>query len=314
MEAVLLAAAVLGTPAELEAPVQLRWESPPGCPDRAAVMEQIERFVPMEHREGAAPLHAEGTLVADGRGWSLDLVVRGEGSHMERTLRGDDCRVLASAAALVVAVMVEPAGVLEEVESVGTPEPARAPPAPELDVNTASATSEPRAAPGGFLAARGLLSWGGAPGIGAAVAVGGGLRFPRWRIGLEALLDVPRRATLADVDAGARIGLAAAALRGCYTPGAGRIEVPLCAGFDAGAMWGRGFGLAQAKQAVAPWGAFVLGTGLAIVLHRRVALRIDAEGVVSLRRPRFVVEDRGALHRPAPVGARAGAALELRLP
>jgi hypothetical protein len=108
--------------------------------------------------------------------------------------------------------------------------------------------------------------------------------------------------------------MAGAGLRGCFTPGTPRVEVPLCGGFEVGAMWGRGVGLADPKTAIVPWGAFVLGSGLAFVVHRLVALRIDIEGVVPVRRARFVVEDRGAVHRPAPVGARAGAAVELRLP
>jgi hypothetical protein len=305
--AILVAAVLGGPPAEAENPVQLRWDSPQGCPDRDAVLRQIERFVPLEHRRAAAPLHAEGHLVAGRHGWSLDLVVRGEGSHMERTLHGDDCKVLASAAALVIAVMVEPATVLEEVEKSIAPEP------PPREVETPRSPATVR--PGGFMAVRGLVTWGGAPRTGGAVVIAGGVRFARWRIGVEALLDVPRRAMLSDAeDAGARIGLAAAALRGCHTPGGERVEVPLCAGFEAGAMWATGFGLAQSETAIVPWGAFILGTGLSVAVHRHVALRIDVDGVVPVNRVRFVVEDREAVYRPAPLGARAGAAIEVRFP
>jgi hypothetical protein len=312
--ALLVAAVLGGAPAETENPVQLRWDSPQGCPDRDAVLRQIERFVPLEHRRAAAPLHAEGRLVAGRRGWSLDLVVRGEGSHMERTLHGDDCRVLTSAAALVIAVMVEPATVLEEVEKSIAPEQHDSPPLREVETPRASPAAV-RNRPGGFMAVRGLVTWGGAPRTGGAVALAGGVRFARWRIGVEALLDVPRRAMLSDTeDAGARIGLAAAALRGCHTPGGERVEVPLCAGFEAGAMWATGFGLAQPKTAIVPWGAFILGTGLSITVHRHVALRIDVDGVVPVHRARFVVEDREPVYRPAPLGARAGAAIEVRFP
>lgn len=319
MGSVLLVAFALGIgPSEPEVPVELDWEAPPGCPDRDDVLAQVERFVPPEHRVGAATLHAMGRLRAEGRAWSLELVVRGEGSRMERTLRGDHCGVLASAAALVVAVMVEPAAVLEEVEAIANVEP----PAREPEVlppDPIDPPPESAARPGGFVAARGLVSWGAVPGVGGVVALGGGLRFGRWRVGLEALFDTPRRAILADEDAaaagaGARIAMAGAGLRGCYSPGAKRVEVPLCGGFEAGALWATGVGLAQPKTAVSAWGAFVLGSGLAIVVHPRLALRLDVEGVVPLRRPRFVVEDRGVVYRPAPIGARAGAAIELRLP
>jgi hypothetical protein len=306
-----LLAVVLGL-GPTETPVQLHWEAPVGCPDADAVMRQIDRFVPVEQRDGAAPLRAEGRLHSERDGFRLHLVVRGDAGYMERTLEGDDCTVLASAAALVVAVMVEPATVLEEVESTAAEPQAvtLAPPSDERPERSAPPTSRP----GGFVAARGLFSWGGAPGAGGAVALGGGIRFARWRIVLEALIDLPRHAWLEDADAGARIGLGTAALRGCHTPGGERVEVPLCAGFEAGAMWARGFGLAEPRNAVVPWGAFALGTGLAVIVHRRVAVRMDVEGVVPMRRPRFVIEDRGAVYRPAPIGARAGAALEIRFP
>lgn len=325
VSALALAAHLGWAPTEAALPVELEWDAPTACPDRVDVLAEVERFVAPEHRLQAAPLRVQAHVTSDEETWVLELVVAAEGGHMQRTLRGDDCKVLASAAALVMAVMVEPSGVLEEVDpgpieetQEPTPEPTpRAPTTPR----TPTTPTKPPAPSGsrqplrGFVGARGLLTWGAAPGVGGAVALSGGVLIGRVRVGIDALVDVPRTATIESAeDAGARIGLAAAGLRGCYAPGSQRVEVPLCGGLEAGAIWGKGFGLARPKTAVAPWVAVVLETGLSVVLHSRVALRILAEGVVPLRRPQFVVDDRGAVHQPARVGARAGAAIELRLP
>jgi hypothetical protein len=86
----------------------VQWQAPAGCPVASAVEARMHALlgrVPAEHE-----LHAVG-IVSGGPPWRLELETTIGGRQQRRSLQAEDCRALAEAAALILAVSVDPVGV-----------------------------------------------------------------------------------------------------------------------------------------------------------------------------------------------------------
>jgi hypothetical protein len=281
---------LLAAAAPAEPVVELRWDAPPGCPDRSKIDADLARFLAHGAQRDDVPVVIDARVTRAGEKFVLALSVRASAGAIEKTMRADDCKVLASAVALVVAVLLDPTAVVETVERerVATVpvEPVAEPPKPEPRTQP---QPKPRKKPKPNLAVQGLIrplvagSFGPLPRFG--VAAGGivGVRIGRARIEAHA----PRWRTL---------------------------EVPVCAGGEIGRVRGRGFGLSVSRSARATWAAFTAGATLLWVPLRWIAVGGGVDAVVALTRPSFVIDDIGRVHRPRPAGVRIHAGLELRFP
>lgn len=124
--------------------VELTWEAPPNCPQRAAVQQRIRALAGPALR-GAEPLRANGRIVFVNRRYRLTLSVREKGQLRERTIQSTACADLAGAAAVALGLLLrqrsvsEPPGPVPEAtpsapatnpsESASRPNPDVAPPA-----------------------------------------------------------------------------------------------------------------------------------------------------------------------------------------
>jgi len=166
--------------------------------------------------------------------------------------------------------------------------------------------------------ALGGLSLGILPSPAAFAGLSLGIEGEHARFELAGSYSGPSRETSAvNPEVGGRFTLWHASLRGCgvlpltraETP---RLSAPLCAGLHAGAMSGRGEGALIPQTALSPWLGLSLAAALRAQLHRRIALWIDAEGLLSALRPRFHTDPAGTLWQAGRAGARFGLALEIR--
>ncbi|HET6584757.1 MAG TPA: hypothetical protein VFG69_14970, partial [Nannocystaceae bacterium] len=94
-------------------------------------------------------------------------------------------------------------------------------------------------------------------------------------------------------------------VRGCGSPLARRLEIPLCAGIRSGALHGKGVGDLQSRKQVSPWISATLGVGVWGWITPRFALALDVDGQVALTTPAFVTQPAGFLVRAPPGGLRA---------
>lgn len=331
------AAPASAQPAERPA-VEFRWDAPAGCPDEATVVQELERLLgaPLATRTGPRLTAIARVRQEPGGGYDLRLwTVRDEGT-LQRSIVHAECDALARAGALVAAMAIDPdvlermaegteaAAVAQEARTIDDPEP---PPEPEpREVTPAPAPApvpqEPApAAPRRRRALRGALragvglSYGDLPGAGALLRLTPALLWPRARLELEASYGPLRKARFDDrPDQGADLQLASAAVRGCSVLRARRVEFPLCAGAELGAIYGRGVGFAQTTEGRLLFAALQLAPGVLFAPHPRVALGAILEGAVHVARPRFVVAGTGEVFRSAPASVRALAAIELRFP
>jgi hypothetical protein len=135
--------------------VDLDWRAPPGCPDAAAIAGMVNSLLHRSPAPGPDPprVRAVVSRVAAGR-WKLRLDVYARRGHSRRIAFWDDCRVLARAAALLIAIHRDPLAAAVGLEAPAPPPspPPRGvdptsgdvvPPAPALDL--APETSAPLA-------------------------------------------------------------------------------------------------------------------------------------------------------------------------
>jgi hypothetical protein len=297
--------------------IELRWEAPPECPDRSKIDADLARFLAHGTRGEDGPVVIVAKVRRDGSKLELQLAVQSSAGAIEKTMRADDCKVLASAVALVVAVLLDPAAVVETVERE------RAPPPPAPVVVPPTAPVEPTPPPESQrrkLEIQGVArpfvagSYGPLPRFG--VAIGGllGVRIGPGRIEVHAIWEIPQRVHASGTDAGAELDLWAVGPRGCYAPRWKTLEVPVCVGAEIGSMRADGFGLSVNRRARATWATATGGAALLWVPLRWVAVGGGVDAVVALTRPSFVVDDVGTLHRPRAAGVRIHAGIELRFP
>jgi hypothetical protein len=331
-----LAASAPEVPSPPEAGVRLEWVAAAECPDASRGAEHLGRFL-----GGRTPLGpARVELAAGAGGYVATVTVDGA----TRTLQASDCETLGRAAALVVAVSLDPVAAAEVVlrerpqaeESPVEPElgvgPELDPVEPDLTVEPEPDTSLRRTGSArADMPARGEPR-GPAPVLGHSLTVGGGLglaivpvltgavrlgyAFDRdaLRVQVDATYATPRTITyLAEPDVGGRLQSVGLGVRACFAPAAGRVVIPLCGGIEGGAVLGSGVGVPDTRSPVGVWiGGLASATAL-VRVHPRVALMGGAELLVSLRRPAFHVGDRETLFRSQPVGIRGLLGLALRL-
>lgn len=335
-----LRAALAGVAPEVPAPPQpprLEWLAPPHCPDAARGAEHLARF--LGGRTSSAPARVE--LSSGATGHVATVTVDGA----TRTLHADDCETLARAAALVIAVSVDPvaaaAVVLDEGDAEIDAPPAPERPEPELASDTERgppsqptalapdrrarpssrrADMPPRAEPGAALVSRHWLdaSAGVAlalvPSLTGAVRLGYAFERAALRVQAELVYATPRTITYPGEPAvGGRFQSVALGLRACFAPSGRRVAMPLCAGLEGGPILGEGVGVPSTRSPVGGFIGALAGAAVHVRVHPRLALLGGADLLVALRRPAFHVDARGTLFTTPSVGLRAFAGLAVRL-
>lgn len=293
---------------------------PVGCPTSAAVAARVAAYLRHVESSVALPqIEARLVLRTDGAAVVGTLTMVEAGSATERELRDARCATVADAAALVIALALVPGLEVPSVDvSAETDAALVADGVPAVGEEDGDASDADGAAAArrqiavsiraGARGSVGLLSRVAA---GAELAVA--LRGPAWRaeLALRTLPPVGARYS-SDATFGGDLFAATAALRGCGVFGVDRLELLGCAGVDAGAVFGSGFGVSAPANSAAPWFAIEGAVGLGWALHANFALLLELAVLVPVVRPVFTVAGLGELHRPAAAGGALSLGAELR--
>lgn len=341
-----------GEPRGEPLPLRVDWTAGPSCPDAEALRVELVRLLHRELRfDPNARARVLGVIRPHAGGFELVLSVSAGGVHERRTLWTERCEELRTAAALVVAVALEPWAAGETPPLVPEPEgePAAreaAPPAPgapavkptELDprgvpappatldhddASLAHASAGPPPSPPVRGRGRvGLLVHGGL-GIAQHAMVAGGLGGALaylgrgWRVELTGIHWWPTRIDVAG-GASVRPRTTAGGLRGCWVPRRGRWELPICGGLEAGAMRASATGPGiTSTTSTGPWLGVLAGAGAAWRATGWLAVRAGADLTVAAWRPAFHLEQGSKVVpvlTPPPAGLRVLAGVELRFP
>jgi hypothetical protein len=289
--------------------LQLTWQSPQGCPDLASERAEIRRRVgDLDRSLRAEPIAAEGAIRADGAGgYRLSLRTRVGEITGERVLAGPDCRELAEAAALVLALLINP-------EATAVAEPAPAQPAPLPPPSPPPNTPSPVARGSGVgvglgaVLASGVLP-GSAAGLAARVFYQRGFLAGAFEI--TGFLPDEQSAPVLP-GASASFYRLESLLQICAsTPSDRRLGAALCLGGAVVRLHGQSAGVSDPGQTTAYWPeALLAGSGqLRLTAATRLRLAADLHGLGS--RPDFAILGLGSVYRPAAYNMRGTLGLDV---
>ncbi|MCY1061452.1 hypothetical protein [Nannocystis sp. SCPEA4] len=308
----------------------LRWDAPAACPSRDA----LAGTVAADLGRSLTPADAEAVTARatarrrDDRRWELALTIEPQDAPaVTRTVVADSCELLVDAAALMIAVAIDPdlfAGpvvtaeptsrdpgdiplevpVLREVRDGPPPRSPPRSPAPSIPPPSSLRMAVSLAAgldvgalprpTAGFLLRLGLLA-----------------RRVRAEVGAGHWLEQPVR--VAGTGGGGDLRLTAAQLGVCPRFALRKVELPLCAGLELGAMRGEGVGVVTPTVDRVFWLAVLADARVQWVPVPRLALGLQLGVAVPLLAARFRLRGQDAdVHRAAPVAFRGLFALELR--
>lgn len=320
-------------PEAAPSPYELAWAAPSECDDQAAVRARIERVVSIGEARQRGLLVTGHVRSSDGQ-WHLDLFIVGADVEDRRSFTADSCTELTAAAALIVATSLDPeinlaaaavvaaldpdeAGDEPLLEDETTPEPAQITdsptlalgepvpvPRPDLATPRSAAESQYPPEPRGSIRVAGLGGFGELPGVSGGVHLAASLLLGAVRLEVAGHYWAPRV-----VPSGAiAVQAGAAALRGCWRAWLNKMEIPVCAGFEAG-------GVRADSRADFPRGArlgrWLAGTAGVAVVRRFGWLGpwLSTDLVVAMGRTHFSSGDR-SLFEAQPVAVRLLAGVE----
>jgi hypothetical protein len=291
------------------------WRAPGTCPQEAALVAQTEAFLghPLNQR-GDRRLEIVGDVQRDDtRGYVARLRVSTSRGNQERELAHQDCAELTEAAALVVALAIDPDLVVPEKPAAAStaPEaPAPPPPAPAASgpeppapapilppAPVAYRREPPAAAPQtlhGSLSALGLFGSSLLPGAGLGVGAHATFGVKRFRLAAQGSYWLSRSEPVPNVADGAiDLGAWGVALKACALPIAGDVILSLCFGPAVGDMYGGGNeALEDARVLHEHWSALELEASLSLASSSGVATVLGLELGKTLEAPRFgIVEN-----------------------
>jgi hypothetical protein len=333
--AILMAAVVMYGPPTLVAPTatvdeSLRWDAPAQCPTAEVLRATVERHLGLPLAElDIGPRSVSGTVTGTpAEGWSLQLSIETTAGTTTRTLHEPhDCGALVDAAALLVAMALDPGAFVPVIDATpttaaadhGEPPPPAAdearvppspPPTPSVDVPPIAPAAE---APLRFVVGASTgLDWGTLHAVSPIGRVTALWQLPRLRVGLGATFggspryEVPvitQRVSVWMWTIGAEVGPVLA--RGAF-------EFPITAGVEAGQLVVNPRELLQPPRQQQPWAAFVLAPAVAWVPRPWLAVAARVGTTFAFVRRGFAIEGVGVLHAPARVGIRATVGLEFR--
>lgn len=300
--AVALAATAVTASARAERPTaRLTYVRGEGCPSEARFVESVaERlgyppFAAQSDRALVVTVDAEPAK----RRWAGKVTLTDAEGHVSGQRAIDStksCDDLATTAAFVVSVLLEPGG--PPPSSPSPPSPSPPSPPPPAPLYPPPSTQDPiwpeeKPAPPPpierppLVAAAGLegVVGGGlapAPSIGGAIF--GSITRAAFLLTIEARADLP--ASRSDIDPSARVWLAHGNVVPCYA----RAPFAVCAVVSAGAIWAEGRGtLATSRVGTAPYvaggGRFEISLPLGDILFARA----HADLVAPITRPKFSI-------------------------
>jgi hypothetical protein len=301
--------------AQLNTPVELTWDAPKECPQDAEVQQQLRQLVGKFSGEKAVSFQARGTIESLDGHYRLTLnIVRGA-TNGARVIDSDDCKSLAKAASIVLALLVqkektlgrdlseseisgqpdEPRDATRQSSPVQAPAPAASAQPPIAESPQPQLTSPPvkASSPWHFLirVPQAKIDFATLPRPGYGIGLGGGVSHQAWRAFITATYYPTQRLTSSGSDPYRmefrRVSLDAL---GCYGWRSGEFEFAPCGTITAdhvSAHAGGDYLISQDK------GAFWLsiGAGFSGHLHlsRRLALVALTTGRIATNRAKFQV-------------------------
>ncbi len=275
----------------------LSWQAPTGCPDQASVLAEIRRRLAGVERSVAGPIGASGEIRRDPAGYVLSLRTVVGDTTGERVLTGPDCQQLGDAAALILAMLINPESVDPPAPSPSPSPPPPPPPPPAPPPRTGFGLGADA------LLAKGLLpGWAGGLGLHLFYGRGNFLAVLQVAGFLPQTVDTPLW-----TGATASFYRLDSALQVCATTSPDRrFGGTLCVGGALARLHGRSAGIAQPGEASGTWLEASLAPSVHVRLTSATRLRLAADARGLGGRPELAIAGLGRVYRPAAFSLRFG--------
>ena len=176
----------------------LEWSAPPSCPTADNVRQKIDHYLSRNEYERLSETRISGTVEPSGGGqFRLTLRIHTPEGDSERTISSGTCDPFDRAAALVIAVALDPlriVTIVEEHPEVKEAE-AEAPPTPDPLAVIEAPERPRRRGPDLSLSLGGGAESGMLPRVGPLLQLYGALRWKRVELGLGGSYLTPREVT-----------------------------------------------------------------------------------------------------------------------
>jgi hypothetical protein len=285
---------------------RLSWSVPDECPSDTEVRQEVQRLLGASTASPGGRVDATARVSAVKGGFELEIALGQDDQLRTRRLAAPHCEELGHAAALIVALAVDPSLTIGEGEKLSEVVPAPCP-APPATMNPTSPGPAPRcpvcpgcAAPTPDWHTAVLLavsiSYGELPQALPRVSVGAAYRTdPHW---LELVLSGAFASTGFRSDGrGATLWQWYATPRYCVQARFGTTRVGPCASTEVGLIKAAGFGVEQPKTQRTWWVAPGLGLQAGWRLQSGAELQVGADLLVAATRTSFKL-DSEQLFRP----------------
>lgn len=319
----LFGVALIALPAGADPPT-VAWHAPEGCGSTEDLRAAVARLLRPETTDAAyTRFDASAAPTSDGH-WTLTLAAFSSRIEWSRQVHGATCSELREAAAVMIALAIEPnrrAELAEQSEPPSAPRangggapasirPAPAPRGPGTvppftqpgggqSISSAEQRSSRGSAATWAIGARTGLAVGVLPKPTLAVWLGGLRAWGPWHLDGDAGWLLPRSSTAAGGDdVGARIGAAVGTLGVGIAPVRQPLQLVFCAKLQAGLMYGHSIGLDVKELHVGPWVAGATGVSVAYPAERALAAVATADAWAPVWKTAFLLRDGREIHRP----------------
>jgi hypothetical protein len=289
------------------------WTAPESCPSEASVRARLERDFGADF-ETSSGVTFEAVVTETRDSFELLLGARArDGQTHERRIRAVRCDDLVDALAAAMALARQSLDVPEPTKEPRAGEPSRET-EPASPVSAPAMSSPAPASENGGLVPvvvlGALFDVGALPEAALGAEALAALEWPSVDVGLFGALTIPQQASF---ESGAgEFELAFGGAFVCYSPERSTWELSGCFAGEVGRIRGVGVDVANAREGSSPWLALVPSARLRFrPSPRRFGLYLQAGAAVPLARRPFELTDVGIVHRPAPVGLRSVAGIEL---
>jgi len=315
------ALATMGEPSSIPAetsddlPLRLSWKAPAACPDASSERAKIrQRVGSIDKAQAAVPIVAEAEIRTTATGsFQLSLHTIVGQTVGERELSGQDCQQLADAAALVLALLINPKALPKAlpqaalVPDLPAPAEPQSPKQPVRHDETGGQIDK-----GHGLGLAGVLGRGLLPGLAEGFDVRLILYSGRWAVMVRAGGFLAKE-TGAPILPGTRATFyrLEGALAACgQTQPRRRVGATACLGGALVRLHGESSGVSDAGAASAYWPEALAEISGHIRLTSWARLRLSLEGRLG-HSPEFAILGLGSVYRPATASLRGALGFDM---
>ncbi len=302
-----------------KAPLVLTWDAPATCPEKAFVESEVLRLLGGSAASETERLTAKARVTEAGDVWRVDIDAARGATRTTRTFRGNECASVARAAALMIALVINPALIVDPKELAAPSEP----PTPKISGPVSAQEPKKQEAPPTppptrrslevFASVGAMADVHTLPKVGFGPTLALGISIERVTLEATAAFAPNRDMPLTDkAGVGATFQKLSVGTRSCVLALHSELTLGPCLGIEASQVRAKSFGIQVPGESMIRWAEGLAGGQLGWRFSAHFGVRLDAGAGVLLARRDVRIAPYGEVHRLGPVTGRFALSTEVR--